>query len=76
MLKQLIQSRVNRMANLRKELRKLTKKTKPKLHGNNQIFPFKTQLRALDVAMFNATKQWEELSAKDFSQYDCVEDTQ
>lgn len=64
------------MANLRKELRKLSQKAKPKLHGSNQIFPFKTQLRALDVAVFNATKNWAELSAKDFSQYDCPEDNQ
>lgn len=64
------------MANIKKQLKALRKQQKTKLHGNNKIFPFQTQLRALDVAMFNVGKQWDELSAKDFSQYDCPEDNQ
>ena len=40
MLKQLIQSRVNRMANLRKELRKLTKKSKPKKYSFESSYDF------------------------------------
>ena len=52
------------------------KLNKSKLHGQNKIFPLKTQLKPLAVAVHSASKQWFELVALDFSVYDCPEDNQ
>lgn len=52
------------------------KQVKNALKTHKRPFEFKTKPTVLAVMMHEARQNWEELCAKDFSQYDCPEDNQ